>query len=40
MVYILNKHNEPLMPCSERKARLLLKDGMAIVYRRDIFTIN
>ena len=40
MVYILNKHNEPLMPCSERKARLLLKDGMAIVYRRDIFTIK
>lgn len=28
------------MPCSERKARLLLKDGMAIVYRRDIFTIK
>lgn len=40
MVYILNKHNEPLMPCSERKARLLLKDGMAIVYRKDIFTIK
>ena len=28
------------MPCSEKKARLLLKDGMAIVYRRDIFTIK
>ena len=40
MVYILNKHNEPLMPCSERKARLLLKDGMAIVCRKDIFTIK
>ena len=40
MVYILNKHNEPLMPCSEIKARLLLKDGMAIVCRKDIFTIK
>ena len=28
------------MPCSERKARLLLKDGMAIVCRKDIFTIK
>ena len=25
-VYVLNKHGEHLMPCSLRKARLLLKE--------------
>lgn len=40
MVYVLNKHNEPLMPCSERKARILLKQGRATVCRKDIFTIK
>ncbi|WP_279625324.1 RRXRR domain-containing protein, partial [Anoxybacillus pushchinoensis] len=24
-MYIINKHGKPLMPCSPRKARLLLK---------------
>jgi N6-L-threonylcarbamoyladenine synthase len=40
MVYVLNKNNEPLMPCSERKSRLLLKQGKAVIYRKDIFTIK
>ena len=40
MVYVLNKNNEPLMPCSERKARILLKQGRAVICRKDIFTIK
>lgn len=28
------------MPCSERKARLLLKQGRAVIYRKDVFTIK
>ena len=40
MVYVLNKNNEPVMPCSERKARLLLKQGRAVIYRKDVFTIK
>jgi hypothetical protein len=26
-VYVLNCHGKPLMPCSPRKARLLLREG-------------
>lgn len=33
-VYVLNHHGEPLMPCSPRKARLLLKERRAKVVRR------
>ena len=40
MVYVLNKHNKPLMPCSNRKARLLLKQNKAIVVNRTPFTIK
>lgn len=40
MVYVLNKNNKPVMPCSERKARLLLKQGRAVIYRKDVFTIK
>lgn len=40
MIYVLNKYDKPLMPCSRRKARLLLKQGKAVVYRRDVFTIK
>ena len=39
-VYVLNRHGEPLMPCSPRKARLLLKEGKAKVKRRTPFTIQ
>ena len=40
LVYILNKDNKPLMPCSSRKARLLLKEGKAVVVKRTPFTIK
>ncbi|WP_279625328.1 RRXRR domain-containing protein, partial [Anoxybacillus pushchinoensis] len=33
-MYIINKHGKPLMPCSPRKARLLLKQKKAKVVRR------
>lgn len=39
-VYVLNKHGEPLMPCSPGKARLLLKQQKACVVRRTPFTIK
>ena len=39
-VYVLNKHGEPLMPCSPGKARLLLKQKKACVIKRTPFTIK
>ena len=39
-VYVLNKHGNPLMPCSPRKARLLLKQKKACVIRRTPFTVK
>ena len=39
-VYVLNKHGEPLMPCSPRKARILLKQQKARVLKRTPFTIK
>lgn len=39
-VYVINKHGQPLMPCSPRKARLLLKEGKAKVIQRMPFTIQ
>lgn len=39
-VYVLNKHGEPLMPCSPRKARILLKQKKAKVEKRTPFTIQ
>lgn len=40
LVYVLNKDEKPLMPCSPRKARILLKEGKAKVIRREPFTIQ
>ena len=40
MVYVINIHGEPLMPCSNRKARLLLKANKAKVKTRTPFTIQ
>ena len=40
LVYVLNKNEKPLMPCSPRKARILLKEGKAKVIRREPFTIQ
>lgn len=39
-VYVINMHGEPLMPCSPRKARLLLKGEKARVVKRTPFTIR
>ena len=40
LVFVLNKHGKPLMPCSQRKARLLLKDKKAKVVNKLPFTIQ
>lgn len=39
-VYVLDKHREPLMPCSPGKARVLLKQQKACVVKRTPFTIK
>ena len=40
VVYVINKYGKPLMPCSPRKARILLKLGKAKVIKRTPFTIK
>lgn len=40
IVYVLNMHGEPLMPCKPRKARILLKEKKAKVVNRTPFTIQ
>ena len=40
LVYVINKHGKPLMPCSPRKARKLLEAGKVKVIRREPFTIK
>jgi hypothetical protein len=39
-VFVLNKHGEPLMPTTPRKARLLLEEGKARIAGREPFTIQ
>jgi 5-methylcytosine-specific restriction endonuclease McrA len=39
-VFVLDKRKMPLMPCSERRARLLLERGRACVHRIMPFTIR
>ena len=39
-VFVLDKRKELLMPCSEKRARLLLTRGRAVVVRRYPFTIR
>lgn len=39
-VFVLNKHGQPLMPCSPRTARKLLKNNKAIVAKKEPFTIK
>jgi len=39
-VYVLNKHSKPLMPCTPRKARILLRDKKAKVIKKYPFTIQ
>ena len=40
VVYIINKHGKPLMPCKPSKARKLLKQKKAKVVRKEPFTIQ
>ncbi|PSR20497.1 MAG: HNH endonuclease [Sulfobacillus acidophilus] len=40
MVFVLDKHQKPLMPCSEKRARLLLERGRARVVKIAPFTIR
>ena len=40
MVFVLDKRRQPLMPCTEKRARLLLQRGRARVYRMYPFTIR
>lgn len=39
-VFVVDKRKRPLMPCSEKRARLLLARGRARVHRRYPFTIR
>jgi hypothetical protein len=39
-VYVVNLRNEPLMPTTPRKAKILLKSGEAKVFKRTPFTIQ
>lgn len=39
-VFVLDKHKQPLMPCSEKRARLMLARGRAVVVRVYPFTIR
>ena len=40
LVFVQNKDGNPLMPCSVRKARLLLRNKKAVVIKRFPFTIR
>lgn len=40
MVFVLDKHHKPLMPCTEKRARLLLERGRARVHKMAPFTIR
>ena len=40
MVYVLNIKGKPLMPCKEAKARKLLKENKAKIYKKEPFTIQ
>lgn len=40
MVFVLDRKKRPLMPCMEKRARLLLQRGRAVVHRLHPFTIR
>jgi hypothetical protein len=40
MVFVLDRRKRPLMPCTEKRARLLLQRGRARVHRMYPFTIR
>ena len=39
-VFVLDRKKKPLMPCSEKRARILLERGRARVHRMVPFTIR
>lgn len=39
-VFVLDKQKQPLMPCTEKRARLMLERGRAVVHKRYPFTIR
>nr|WP_280923692.1 RNA-guided endonuclease IscB [Streptomyces roseochromogenus] len=39
-VFVLDKHHQPLMPCTPARARKLLKQGRAVVHRHTPFVIR
>lgn len=40
MVFVLDRHKKPLVPCTEKRARQLLERGRAVVHRMSPFTIR
>lgn len=40
IVFVINKNGKKLMPCTQRKARILLKNKKAIIYSYKPFTIQ
>lgn len=40
MVFVLDKHKKPLMPCTEKRARQLLERNRATIHRIQPFTIR
>jgi hypothetical protein len=40
LVFVLSKHKEPLMPCSEKRARKLLENKKAVIHKFTPFTIR
>lgn len=36
----MNMRGDPLMPCTQKKTRILLKEGKAVIYKYDPFTIQ
>lgn len=40
MVFVLDKHKRPLMPCKEKSARKLLREGKAVIHKLFPFTIR
>jgi 5-methylcytosine-specific restriction endonuclease McrA len=39
-VFVLDRHKKPLMPCSQKRARLMLERGRARVHRLHPFTVR
>ena len=40
MVFVLDQHKKPLMPCTEKRARQLLEHGRAVIHKMAPFTIR